>query len=315
MKDWQRLGLNAQDTILNNWVIQGTAPVESLYNLLHEHLISQSYLQGDETPIQVLREPGKKATSKSYMWVARSVKNSDEPIVFYAYSDSRSGKFAQKLYTNFTGTLQCDGYAGYNLLGPQVVHVGCWSHVRRKFYDAAQVNRKTVMSVPLKLLDEMFALERQWQNFSPRARRCRWAKLNKLVKRFWHWIDTATTLPKARLGKAIQYARNQRDALNRILNAGAIDWSNNAAGRDMKNIVIGRKNWLFSTSPTKGARANAIWMTLIESAKACGLDPQKYLQTLLTELPQLPVFAKKGVLEAYLPWNQKQIVQQSKLTA
>nr|WP_225430415.1 transposase domain-containing protein [Lentilactobacillus hilgardii] len=87
-----------------------------------------------------------------------------------------------------------------------------------------------------------------------------------------------------------------------MLNTEAIDWSNNAAERAMKNIVIGRKNWLFSTSPQR-ARANAIWMTLIESAKACGLDPQKYLQTLLTELPQLPVFAKKEVLEAYLPWN------------
>ncbi|EEI71666.1 IS66 family transposase [Lentilactobacillus hilgardii] len=141
MRDWHRLGSNAQDTTFNNWVIQGTVPVESLYRLIHEHLTGQYYLQGDETPHSVLREPGKKATSKSYMWVARSVKRSDEPIVFYAYSDSRSGKFAQRLYANFTRTLQCDGYAGYNLLGTQVVRVGCWSHVRRKFYDAAQGNR------------------------------------------------------------------------------------------------------------------------------------------------------------------------------
>lgn len=102
------------------------------------------------------------------MWVARTVKQRPQQIILYAYSKTRSGTFAQKLYQNFTGILQCDGYAGYNLLANRVTRVGCWAHVRRKFYDAAQVNGKTVASVPLTLIDEMFAHERQWQHF-PRA--------------------------------------------------------------------------------------------------------------------------------------------------
>ncbi|WP_263862556.1 IS66 family transposase, partial [Levilactobacillus enshiensis] len=153
--------------------------------------------------MQVLREPGKKATSRSYMWVVRSVQKSSIRAVLYAYGDTRSGTFAQNLYRGFTGVLQCDGYAGYNYLEDSVVRVGCFAHVRRKFYDAANNNGKVKMSRPLKLLNEMFRLEREWQHYSPRSRkRNRHRQLRKLIRKFWAWIDQANELPKSRLGKA-----------------------------------------------------------------------------------------------------------------
>ena len=123
-----------------------------------------------------------------------------------------------------------------------------------------------------------------------------------MVDSFWQWCDQAEALPKSRLGKALIYAQNQRKALNQILNFGEIDLSNNASERNMKSYVIGRKNWLFSTSP-KGAEANAIWMSLIESAKANGLTPFKYLQDIIEKISKLPVFVKAEELEDYLPWN------------
>ncbi|MCP9313732.1 transposase [Liquorilactobacillus satsumensis] len=126
--------------------------------------------------------------------------------------------------------------------------------------------------------------------------------LKPLIDSFWQWCDQAEALPKSRLGKALIYAQNQRKALNQILNFGEIDLSNNASERNMKSYVIGRKNWLFSTSP-KGAEANAIWMSLIESAKANGLTPFKYLQDIIEKISKLPVFMKTEELEAYLPWN------------
>ncbi|WP_461219260.1 IS66 family transposase [Lapidilactobacillus salsurivasis] len=314
LPNWKRLGIALSEATATNWIIKSSQMVAPIYDLLWQAISAQRYLQGDETPIQVLRESGKAATAKSYMWVARTVKQCPQQIILYAYSKTRSGTFAQKLYQNFTGILQCDGYAGYNLLANSVTRVGCWAHVRRKFYDAAQVNGKTVASVPLTLIDEMFARERQWQHFSPRVRRRRRrSQIRKLLKRFWKWIASAQVLPKSRLGKAITYAVDQRPTLDRLINIGMMDWSNNASERNMKRLVIGRKNWLFSTSPA-GARSTAIWLTLIESAKANGIDPRAYITYLLKELPQQPDFADPAQLAVYLPWHYPGARHQNKKT-
>ena len=205
------------------------------------------------------------------------------------------------MYSGFPGVLQCDGYAGYNLLGDSIIRVGCWAHVRRKFFD--DFTNTKVMTIGLKLLNLMFELERQWKNLSSAERfNKRQQELKPLIERFWKWCDQVDTLPKGRLGKAIAYAQDQRIALNRVLDCGEIDLSNNASERNMKTYVIGRKNWLFSTS-SKDAEANATWMTMIETAKANGLDPVQYLEELLQKVSELPTFAKSEELEACLPWN------------
>ena len=221
LKDWQRMGAAFSETTLANWIIKSGDLMRPLYNLIRDKLVAQPYLQGDETPMQVIREPGKIATSKSYMWVMRSVRKAPEHAVLYAYGSTRSGAFAKNLYRGFAGVLQCDGYAGYNSLSEDVVRVGCFAHVRRKFYEAANVNGKVMMSRPLELLDKMFTLERKWKQWSPRARRRqRKRRLHKLMEKFWAWIDQANELPKSRLGKAITYAQNQRMALNKIIDYG-----------------------------------------------------------------------------------------------
>lgn len=306
LQDWKRLGVDLSETTIPNWVIKVSQIMVPLYQQLRQQLVQQPCLQGDETPIEVLREPGKAAKAESYMWVMRSVTHQANRGVYYAYNTSRASIFAKTLYAGFTGTLQCDGYSGYNILDESVTRVGCWAHVRRKFYDAGNSGKEFKMSTPLALLNKMFHNEREWQHLSPRARRRRRrSQQKKLLKRFWGWIDVVNVLPKSRLGKAVTYARNQRVTLNRIINNGAVDWSNNASERNMKTLVIGRKNWLFSTSQA-GTRANAIWMTLIELAKANGIDPSVYLVYLLKNIPQLPIFANSADLEVYLPWNFKQ---------
>ena len=304
LKEWQRASVLLSETTITNWIIKCAAIVKPLYDLLHQRLIEQRCLQGDETPYEVLREPNKPARSKSYIWVIRSISRSDNPIVYYVYGDTRSGRFAQKIYQNFTGVLQCDGYAGYNLLTDSITRVGCWAHVRRKFYDDANKVRGHFKETrPRAILNEMFRLEKQWSKLSSSERLDRRSKsLKPLIDSFWQWCDQAETLPKSRLGRALIYAQNQRKALNQILNFGEIDLSNNASERNMKSYVIVRKNWLFSTSP-KGAEANAIWMSLIESAKANGLIPFKYLQDIIEKISKLPVFMKTEEVEAYLPWN------------
>lgn len=303
----KRGGLLVTETTIANWVIKAAKLLEPFYNLMKDHLLSQRFLQGDETPYQVLQEPGRAASQRSYIWVARSISRNNQPVVMYTYANTRSGKFAQSMYSGFTGVLQCDGYAGYNLLGALVTRVGCWAHVRRKFFADADKDKEHFQETEgLRLINEMFMLEREWKDLSAGERYLmRQSKLKLVIERFWMWCDQTESLPKSLLGKALAYAQGQRAALNRVLDYGEIDLSNNASERNMKSLVIGRKNWLFSTS-TDGAQANAIWMTILETAKSNGLDPRQYIQTLLENIPQLPEFAKAEELEAYLPWNLEQ---------
>ncbi|MFW4411600.1 IS66 family transposase [Lactiplantibacillus argentoratensis] len=303
LHEWARAGVLISETTLANWVIGAARLVQPVYDLLGRVLSVQPFLQGDETPFQVLREPGKTAQSKSYIWVKRSIKMAPQQVVFYAYGDTRSGKFAKSLYTNFSGVLQCDGYAGYNAL-TEIDRAGCWAHVRRKFFDDAKKSGTLHETVPLKLLNQMFALEKSWTSLDAKVRRQqRDAHLRPVIDEFWSWCDAADIPLKSTLGKAVTYAQNQRRSLNRVLEYGELELSNNAAERAMKTFVIGRKNWLFATSPA-GADANAIWMTLIETAKANGLDPRAYIRLLLEQLSQLPEFPTEEQLEACLPWNQ-----------
>lgn len=208
-----------------NWAIKAADLVRPVYDLIHARLMVHQFLQGDETPFQVLREPGKAHGSKSYIWVARTTRLAEHPMTYYAYGNTRSGKFAQNLYRGFTGVLQCDGYAGYNLLGDSVVRVGCWAHVRRKFFDdAAKVKGCFTTTKPLALLDEMFALEAKRLLLEPAERlRRRQVELKPVIDAFWAWCDTADAAPKSRLGLALTYARNQRQLLNRVLDYGEVD--------------------------------------------------------------------------------------------
>lgn len=303
---WKGQGLTVSDKTMANWMITCAQLIKPVYSLLHQQLMAEKFLQGDETPYQVLKEPDKAASSKSYIWLARTIVRAPQQVVYYAYAPSRAGRIAQQLYSGFTGVLQCDGYSGYNAISDSVEHVGCWAHVRRKFYDDAHADKNHFKPTEgLKLINRMFALERQWRELSSEKRReKRQNDLRPVIDGFWQWCDQTDALPKTRLGKAIAYAQGQRAALNRVLLYGEMDLSNNASELNMKSYVIGRKNWLFSTSP-KGAEANAIWMSIIQSAKANGINVREYIQFLLEKMSQLPTFAKDEELEAYLPWNYK----------
>lgn len=303
---WQHQGIGISDQCMGNWLIKGAETLKPAYQLLHERLVAQSFLQGDETPYQVLREPGKAATSKSYIWLARTIRQAEHQVVFYHYSPSRSGAVAEELYRNFTGVLQCDGYQGYHKVGDSITRGGCWAHVRRKFFDEANADPKHFKaSQGLTLLTKMFNLEREWQSLTSEERlTLRQEKLKPLIDTFWTWCKSTQTYANSRLNKAITYAIGQQKALNQVLNFGELDFTNNASERNVKSYVIGRKNWLFSTNP-KGAEANAIWMTLIQSAKANGINPRDYIEYLLKTMSQLPTFAKEAQLEACLPWNYK----------
>ena len=138
-KDWEQLGFALSRATMANWIIRCSEdylyPVTSY---LREQLLKRDALHCDETPIQVLKEKGRKPQSKSYMWLYRSGDDGNDPIILYDYRTSRSGGNASEYLEGFRGFLHCDGYSGYNRL-EDVVRCGCWAHLRRKFVEAIPV--------------------------------------------------------------------------------------------------------------------------------------------------------------------------------
>lgn len=300
LKDWHRLGWSTSESTLSRLVIHGSKIVQPLTELLHAELLKAPYLQGDETVVQVLREPHKKATAESRMWVLRTPQSAQRQGIYYAYKPDRTAKSGQELYAGFAGVLQCDGYSVYASVDCRD-RVGCLAHVRRKFFEAAK--RDCRAKRPLKMLDQMFHLEKQWQGLFPNElKKLRKQRLAPLLKNFWQCLAELPALPQSMLGKAIKYADGQKTAIDKLLQYGALDLSNNTCEQAIKSLIIDRKNFLFSTS-IAGAKANAIWLTLIESAKANGLDPLQYLFDILTALSQ-PGPLSESELSRYLPWNQ-----------
>jgi transposase len=305
--DWHELGLSLSEPTLANWMINAAGCLAPLVKLCGQELLTQKHIHGDETTCQVLREPNKPAKSKSYLWLRCSSNDAKQPVILFDYAPSRSGATAQQLYQDYQGTLVCDGYAGYNQLSEKIQRAGCWAHVRRKFFEAQRDggphgHGKAVEAVTQ--LDQLFGIEADLANTTPTERdQVRQQRCRPLVDHFFIWLNELKALPQSKLGHAVAYAKHQAVALKRFLSDPLIALSNNIAERQIKLAVMGRKNWLFSTSRS-GAKANALLLSLVLTAKANHLNVRKYLNYLLKELPQLGSLPNATELAAYLPWQQ-----------
>ncbi len=309
-----RMGIEISRGTLANWVIKAAEACYTVNELLLEELRAGPAANMDETPLQVLNEPGRKNTDESRMWVARGGPP-ERPVVIFRYSPSRSGKVASDILGSFQGFLQTDGYIGYELIGkrPGIRHLGCLAHVRRKFFDVEKINkgspRKGVAREALDIIKEIYAVERKADHLEMdpdqrKALRQEEAKplLDKLKAHLDTYKDSAP--PKSLLGKAIAYALNQWDLLLVYLEDGILRPDNNAAENALRPFVVGRKNWLFAAS-TRGAEASAILYSIIETAKANGLEPYAYLRFLFTELPKAKLEADiRALLPQYVDRNR-----------
>lgn len=290
-----------------NWLIQASFNcLKPLTDRLHEYLISYDILHADETPLQVLREDGKSAKSKSYVWLYATGTGAPFPIVLYDYQPDRKGNRPREFLEGFSGWLQTDGYSGYKSMPPGVTGVGCAAHARRKFWDAVQAQPEARRSGSLAMqglqfYDALFELEREFAGLSYAARKdARDEKARPVLEELHKWL-LAQHAGKSKLGTAIQYSLSEWNRLMRYLDDGRIDISNNYAERCIKPFVIGRKNWLFSNTPD-GARASAFYYSIIETAKANGVDPYRYLVWIFRQFPQQLNRDDESV-DLFLPWN------------
>ena len=308
--EFERMGLDISRQTMSNWCIYVAEKwFVHIYKLLIATLIMCGYLQADETTTQVIDEPGRKATTKSYMWVYLSALCEERQMVIFEYTETRSGKHPQEFLAEFTGKLNVDGYSGYYALEKRGITLcGCWTHARRKFVDALNASITNsedalVATKGIALCDKLFELERKFTESNLSAgERCEQRQTESVLiaAKFFDWAEAC--LPnyqaKGKLREALVYVANQKGRLSAFLTDGNIEISNNRAERAIRPFAIGRNNWLFAYSP-KGANASAIIYSIISTAKANGLVPFLYLKFLLETLPNV-------LPEQYadcLPWN------------
>jgi len=306
-QDLNRNGIMLSRQTMSNWLIKATEDwLEPIYDALKELLFQHKVLHADETTLQVLREPGKTAQSKSYMWLYRTSGDSNAPIVLFEYQPDRKSTRPEAFLKGFKGYLHCDGYDVYHKLPEDIIIVGCLAHARRRFDEA-------VKSLPVKdregssslrgkrYCDKLFELEQAFVGLAPEERYEHRLKYSKpLMDEFFAWSEALNPVPKSGIGKAVHYLLSQRKYLERYLLDGRLEISNNRAERSIKPFVIGRKNFLFANTP-RGAKASAIMYSIIETAKENGLNPFKYLTYIFTHAPNMDIRSDIDALQLLLP--------------
>ena len=285
----RRHGIDISRVTMSRWMIEVAEKLAPLVEILREELLSSSYIHCDETTVQVLKEAGKKATTKSYMWVqGRSGKH---PIILFDYDPTRSAEVPKRLFKGYKGYLHTDGYSGYKWIDGEdgIERLGCMSHCRRYFYNAYRhAGSKETALEGLRFINPLFEIERkiEGKEFSEK-KEIRQQESKPILEKMKEWLDVQEGKhpPKGYMGKAINYALGEWKYLIKYLEDGRLHICNNFIERRIRPFVIGRKNWLFCITPS-GAKASAILYSLVETAKANNKEPFEYLQRILTDIPK-----------------------------
>jgi transposase len=305
---FKRIGIELDRTTLANWMVRSGQLIQPLINLIHERMLEQHVIHADETRVQVLNEPGRAAETQSFMWVLRSTTPNCAAVLFH-YEPTRSGKSAEMLLRDYQGALMVDGFSGYNSVCEknQIHRLGCWTHARRKFVDAQKIQPKGKTGKAdqaLAYIQQLYRIESEIkEKHSLDKLTDRQQQSKPIIDKLKSWIDKsiAHSPPESAIGKALFYLHEQWPRLIRYLDSGDYPIDNNAAENAIRPFVVGRKNWLFSASQ-KGATSSANLYSLIETAKANGLEPYAYLKSIFTELPSATTVEE---IEKCLPWNCK----------
>lgn len=313
-QQFRRYGADLDRSNMANWIIRLNEVFIPLMNLIRDTQREGDYLQADETRIQVLKEPGKPATSDKWMWVIRGGPP-DRPAVIFEYDASRSGEVPARLLDGFQGILQADGYSGYNLACQKhnVTRIGCWDHARRKFVEAARVARpgKKVRKVSagkadqaVVMIRQLYAIEKELnEKDNEEKKRARQEKSLPVLAEFKTWLEKniSRVLKGSQTHTAMTYTLNQWEYLTGYCDDGKLHISNALAENAIRPFAVGRRAWLFADTP-QGARASATCYSLIETAKANGLEPHAYIRHVLASIGEAKTLEQ---LEDLLPWNVK----------
>ena len=316
-KQFSRLGIELSRQSMSNWTMKVAPQLETLLELMQDHIHSGPILHLDETPFQVLKEPGRKATSKSYMWVMYGGPPGSKGVL-YKYSPSRSGDVARELLGDYSGCVQTDDYCAYGFLNSQegIVHLTCMAHIRRKFMDikksldgsSKKKFKKTFNNIDkiLRLIRKLYMKERYFNDGGLTGTElldARGKESKPLFDKLQEMVNELLPLapPKGTFGKALSYASKNLPLVEHYLHQAAAGLDNNPAENQIRPFAIGRKNWLFSGN-VDGAKACAAIYSLVLTAKLNRLEPFNYLEYIFKRLPSIE---SEEEYKKLLPFNLK----------
>jgi transposase len=311
---FKRFGIDLPRNTLANWMLNLSEGVQPIIDAFEREINAAPVILMDETSVQVNKEPGKAASSKSYMWIRRAKAPPDEQakhgkdITLFHYSPSRSGQIATELLANCQGAVMTDGYAGYYQAVKQhhLPHAQCWAHARRKFVEAEKAlpkgKKSPAITELLSLIQKLYGIEKALKdNTAKDKQRARQENAKPILEKLKAKLEKKieTVAPKGKFGEAIGYTLKHWPGLTQYLENGHIPIDNNGAENGIRPFVIGRKNWMFADTQ-RGANASAKLYSIIETAKANGHDAYHYLCYLFRELPKAKT---EETINKLLPWN------------
>jgi transposase len=274
-----RYGIEIHRSTLCDWVAACVEELEEIHKELVRAVLASKVIQADETPIVVLVEHDERRRRQCWLWAYRG---KDGETVF-VFRETRARDGPRDFLGDFRGYLQRDGYSGYDGLGPGIVHVGCWAHARRHFFEAKPSAEKEVAEA-LGLVGRLYAVERDARDLDAAERAAlRRERAAPVLEAFRARLDAwgRDALPRSDFGRAVAYAKAQWPTLVRYLEDGDLEIDNNALEREIRPIALGRKNWLFAGSCEGGHRA-AVLYSILASCKAAGVEPFEYLRDVLS---------------------------------
>jgi transposase len=287
---FEREGVTIPRATQTSWVIQTYEAIRPLEDELKKAVLESDVLFTDDSiiPLQV---KGNGKVQKARLW-AYVRGGTEPPLTVYDFSRDRSKKRPLKFLEDYQGYVHADAYSGYDELfrRQEVIEVGCWVHARRKF-DEATSSRPVEATEIMARIAKLYKLEEQCREMTAEQRyELRRKHSTAIIAGIFERLEElkALTLPSEPLRKAVDYALNQRKALYRYLDDGRLKPDNNTAENAIRPLALGRKNWLFAASE-RGARATALYLGLIQSCKACGVNPWQYFDDMLRRIMTQPV--------------------------
>lgn len=296
-------------TSMAHWIITvGREYIQPVYDYFHRELLKRRFLMMDETPVQVLKEDGRRAQSKSYFWLVRTGEDGQDPIILYNYTSTRAGENAKQFLNGIEPGfyLMADGYQGYNKV-KETRRCCCWAHIRRYLLESIPQGHEKDYGDPavqgVLYCNKLFEYERSYKekglSFNQIYNR-RLKDQKPVIEGFLSWIKQVDPGSNGKLKKAVTYIQNRKEFLMTYLEDGRCSLSNNLSENSIRPVTLGRKNWLFSDTPD-GASANALYLTIVEMAKAYNLNLYEYLKYLLEHRPNKDMADNE--LAKLAPWS------------